>query len=345
MSPLSAWAVAAVLLGPGVELEWSAPARCPTATDVLADVDRLLGGRRLAVAVAVRAAIVAEDGGFAATVAIEPSPPRSLHARGCVALARAVALVIAVAVDPVALAERITISPESPPIVPPAPVLPDPPGFTAPSESPAPQPASGPTIAAAPAIAEEPSEPVPPEPPVARRAPPTVDHSLAVRGGLLLGATSPGTGVTGAVALAYALDRGLLRLEARALYGAPRRVDYGDEVGARVQALTLGLLACVAPGSARVKVPLCLGAEAGPLIGRGFGVDNTRLRADLWASGLAGAAVVGRVHPRIAVVAGAELALALRRPAFHVGMGGVLTRAAPVGVRALVGLEFKLSGP
>ncbi|HEY0138276.1 MAG TPA: hypothetical protein VGB85_29530, partial [Nannocystis sp.] len=105
----------------------------------------------------------------------------------------------------------------------------------------------------------------------------------------------------------------------------------------------LGVLACVAPGPARVRVPLCLGVEAGPLICRGLGVPTTRLRADLWASGLAGAAVVGRVHPRVAVVVGAELSLGLRRPAFHVGAREELTRAGAVGFRALAGLEFSLN--
>lgn len=198
VSPLSAWAVAAVLLGPGVELEWSAPDRCPTAANVLADVDRMLGERRLAVTVAVKATLVAGAGGFAATVTIDRSAPRSLHARGCAALARAVALMIAVAVDQVALAGQVTLAAEAPPpVAPPTPLVPDPPAFTAPDvgapRSPTPaSPAPAPPVIA-PSILTA-SDPLP-GPPAERRHPaPPTSHALGVRGGPLLGATRQATG-------------------------------------------------------------------------------------------------------------------------------------------------------
>lgn len=327
MSLLLASIIGGILLGPGVKLEWSAPAACPGEAEVLADVDRLLGARRLAVEVAVRAEITADRDGHAATVTIDQAAARQLRARECAALARAIALVIAVAVDPVATVEHVAIVPPPEPLEPP--IVPKPP----------PQP---PVIA--PAIVDPRPAPIaaPPPPVTPPRPRPRSEHAITVRGGVLLGVTPL---ATGAVALGYRLDRGLLRVEARALYGTPRRLDYPDGVGARLQAVTVGALACVAPERPGVRFPLCLGLEAGPVIGRAIAAEAPRLRADLWASGLAGAGLVARLGPRVALVVGAEFAVALRRPAFHVGAREVLARAPAVGVRALVGLEFFLTRP
>jgi hypothetical protein len=87
---------------------------------------------------------------------------------------------------------------------------------------------------------------------------------------------------------------------------------------------------------------LCGGLEGGPILGRGVGVANTLSPVGAWLGGLAGAAARVRVHPRVALLAGADLLVALRRPAFHVGARETLFRAAPVGLRALLGLELRL---
>lgn len=311
--PVHTWAFAGALLGSGVELEWRAPAGCPDAAAALGEVDRILAGRRLDAPVKVRVEISADADGLAATVAIDRAAPRTLRGATCEPLVRAVAVVIAVAVDP-----DLRTEPEPEPAPAPEPVVPPP----------------------APPIIAPTAPPPTPTPPPPDRPRPRAVHGLGVRGGLLAGAS---TLPTGAVGLVYGLSRGLLRVEARALYATPRRLVDADGVGVRVQAVTLGALACAAPGSARVRVPLCLGAELGPMIGRGFGVPAPRLRADLWASGLLGVAVVGRVHRRLSVVVGVELAAALRRPAFRVGDRDPL-RAPPFGARVLLGFEFVL-GP
>lgn len=311
------WALIAGLGGPGVELEWRAPEGCPAQIEVAAEVDRLLAGRRVEATVAVRAEVVKEGAGFAATVAIDAAAPRTLRASGCDALARAVALVIAVAVDPIAVAGNFA---EEPALVPAAPVL----------EPPLP--------VVVPVVQERP-EVVTRELPEPPRAPVRVFHGIGVRGGMLAGATgSP----TGAVAVVYGLERGLLRVEARVLYGTPRSIMYPQGGSARVQALTFGGLACVAAGSEWFRVPLCLGAEVGPLIGRGVDVAAPQLRADAWVSGLFAAGIVARVHRRAAIVLATEFAVALRRPAFHVGTPERLVRAPSVGARILLGVELRI---
>lgn len=317
----------------GIELEWRAPVGCSSEGEVVAEVEQLLAGRWPAEVVVVRAEVVAEGSGFTAMVAIGGAAPRMLQARECAALGRAVAVVIAVAVDPSGSSEGAV--PEAGPGVVPAP--PDAVG-----------PVGVPRRVEPDGVAVDPVVPVPVavDPVVVSepvRARPRVVHGLGVRGGVLVGATDFPTGAVGVV---YGLERGLLRVEARALYATPRRITYDrtfDGAGVRVQAVTFAALACVAPGSATLRVPLCLGAEAGPLIGKGIGVPNGLLRADLWASGLFGVGVVGRAHRRFNLMLGLEVAVALRRPAFHVGDHDPV-RSRAVGARLLFGFEFPFGG-
>lgn len=165
-------------------------------------------------------------------------------------------------------------------------------------------------------------------------------HAVGVRGGALIGLSDfPTAGIE----LTYSLERGLLRAEGRVTYATPRTITYDDVpggVGARVQAVTLGALACVSPGNATARVPMCVGAEAGPMIGRGIGVPAGQTRASLWASGLLTVAAVGRVSRRWNLIVAAEFAAALRRPAFHVGDREELVRSRAFGARILLGFEI-----
>lgn len=339
MSLLLAWALGGALTGAGVELEWTAPLGCPERAEVRADLDRFLGGRPGADALVARVDIVGagDEGGFVATVRVAGFAARTLRGGDCRVLARAAALVIAVAVDPLALAARVDDLANEP--------------GDAPSPLPEPAAAGEPPIPVEGPSAASPVEPPPaprggPPPPSGRgitaadpRARSVVTHAIGVRGGALYGAAGR---IAGAVALVYDLDRGPLRFEARAVYGAPRRVDYPDGVGVDVQSLAIGALACLAPERRWLRVPICGGVEAGPAFGLGIGAAEVRRRASAWASALVGVGLVARVHPRVAVTLAGELGVALRRPAFHVGDRAVLVRAPPVGGRVLLGLEFRV---
>ncbi|MCX4248091.1 hypothetical protein [Paraliomyxa miuraensis] len=325
------------------EPSWTAPAGCPDRARGTELLQRFLGRPP---PVPVRVVLSAEARGYAGLVEIDGAA-RTLHASDCETLARAVALVVAVSLDPVAAASMTTES-ESEPTPGPDPGrgVPEP-------ESRIPEPdldlripepdldlripepdrtASTPTRGRRPVLA---SADRPPEP-----APEPTTHAIALSGGAGL-ALLPAP--TGAARLGHAITRGGFRLQTDLTYAPPRTIAYPDEptVGGRFQSVSLGVRACFVPGSARVVAPLCAGLEGGPLIGRGVGIDQARNPVDAWVGGLASGAVVVRVHARVALTATAEVIASLRRPAFHVGSRGTLFRVPQVGLRGLLGLELR----
>lgn len=295
-------------------LEWIAPAECPDAARGADELARFLGGRALPVPARVELGASAQ--GYAATVTVARAS-RTLHGSDCETLARAAVLVVAVSLDPVATA----------------------------------------AVVSSPASAVVAATPAPPRPPTTARSPRRTTaradvrarvepplastHWLGASGGVAL-ALVPA--LTGAVRLGYAYGHRALRVQAEITYATPRAVTYPAEpkVGGRFQSVVAGVRACFAPATGRLAVPLCAGLEGGPIFGQGVGIANTRSPVGVWLGGLAGAAAVVRVHARVALVAGAELLVALRRPAFHVDPRGTLFIAAPVGLQALAGIELRL---
>lgn len=317
-------------------LEWVAPPQCPDEARGAEHLARFLGGRALSAPARVELAPSRPGAtGHVATVTVAGAT-RTLHAEDCETLARAAALVVAVSLDPVAAA-AVVLEREAE-------------GGTGGTEGEVEVEVETDVGSGAPPESIEPPQPE------RRRAswgradmPPRGDasseqagsHWLGASGGIAL-ALVPS--LTGAVRLGYAFERNALRLQAEATYGTPRTITYPAEptVGGRFQSVVFGMRACFAPAAGRVSVPLCGGLEGGPIFGRGLGIANRRSPVGAWIGGLAGAAAVVRVHPRVALTLGADLLVALRRPAFHVGDRGTLFRAAPVGLRAIAGLELRL---
>lgn len=302
-------------------LEWLAPPECPSARGGAEQLQRFLGERPLSAP--ARVELVAEGSEHVARVTVDGAT-RTLRASSCETLARAAALVIAVSLEPVTAAAVVRRERESPPEVPEAP-----PTVVAPPSVIAP-PRRSATIRRA----DRPSSPEP-------SAPLRSTHWLGASAGLGL-ALVPA--LTGAVRLGYAFERSALRLGVDLTYATPRTIPYPNEtsVGGRFQSVVLGVRACFVPGAGRITAPLCGGLEGGPMLGRGIGVIEARDPIGAWLGALAGAAAHVRVHPRLAVLGGADLLLALRRPAFHLEARETLFRAPPVGIRALAGLEVRL---
>ncbi|HWB73896.1 MAG TPA: hypothetical protein VG755_03050 [Nannocystaceae bacterium] len=297
-------------------LQWEAPSACPAADEGRDELARRLGGR-LPERGRVSVRITAAAEGWDARIVVDAAAPRELHARDCDALARAAAVVVAVAIDPLPDAARIAA------IVP-----------TAPISSPArdePPPRRHTEIVT-------PRDDAPSTRPRER----ALYHRLRASAGV---AWSPVPQLAGAIQLGYTLRsarRGLAQLEVMLLYATPRRIDYDDGVGGRFQAFTATARGCAAPQLGRVTLSVCGGVELGPLIGGGLGAQTTKTRADLWIALQAASAVAIALHRRLALVVAAELPVSVRRPAFHLGARDDLFRSPFVGVRGLLGLAVVL---
>lgn len=121
-----------------LDLDWTAPAGCPDRAEVLAHVHRLVPAPPSA-SLAVRASVREVDEGFRVELEMQGSASgaRTLRASTCASVARATALVIALALDPSASLEPEDEPPPPPPFVPPP--RPEPPPKPAqPPRSPAP---------------------------------------------------------------------------------------------------------------------------------------------------------------------------------------------------------------
>ncbi len=338
LTPGAATALATLWLGvataspatadpPEPALSWTAPTTCPDATWARASLASQLRGA-LPARTVVQIDIVPASPGFAATIAVQgdasdtPFAPRRLVARDCEALARAAVLVVAVAIDPIAV-----VGPSDPletPELPPSFELPEP-VPRAPSPSPPATPITEPLV-----------DRTPPPPP---RSPAQWHHALRLGGGV--GSTIVPT-LTGIVQLGYAAIRSGWRIETHAGWLAPVDRRYGDGAGARLQAITLSLRGCPSPAVGRVTLAVCLGLEGGPVVGRGTGVPRSNRGVSGWLAAELGVAAIVAVHPRLGLVLGAEVVAAALRPAFRLGTREDLFDAPIVGGRALVGLEVRL---
>ncbi len=314
---------------PEPALSWSAPKTCPDATWARASLASQLRGALPADTV-VQIDIVPASPGFAATIAVQgdandtPFAPRRLVARDCEALARAAVLVVAVAIDPIAV-----VGPADPrdPDDPPASFdLPDPI-----PRAPSPSPVGPATPITEPVVDRSP----PPTP----RTPARWHHALRVSGGV--GSTIVPT-LTGVVQLGYAAIRSGWRIETHAGWVVPVDRRYDDGAGARLQAVTLSVRGCPSPAVGRVTLAVCLGIEGGPVVGRGTGVPRSTRAISGWLAAELGVAAIVAVHPRLGIVLGAEVVAAALRPAFHLGTREDLFDAPIVGGRGLVGLELRL---
>lgn len=321
-----------------VAIDWQAPGSCPTRESVESAVVEASGA---AIAAADGASVVtetvveAEADGFRATVSVRrgsSTDTRVLQTEDCVLLARAVAIVIAVALDPVAVATQFTPEPEPKP-----------------EPEPEPEPITDPLPITAPEPITEP-EPItdqPPAPPP-RRSSSREDLPLEYGAGLALGVGGrvlPGAGV------GFALSPfvGIRRVHARAVvqYWLPRTQTLPNnlQAGGRFQLAAAGVRLCpnvtFGPAPDRVRLPLCAGVDFGALLGSGAGdaVQAETNASAFWSAVTleAGAAVV--IAPRVSLFAAFEGAISLSRPRFFLENGGELHESARFGPRGLIGIQ------
>ncbi len=262
---------------------------------------------------------------------------RTLEGRDCTTLTAAVALVIAVRLDPVAVTDGIwpeptRVIPVEPAPTEPVPIEPVPVGEPAP-ETP-PPPSSRSTVEPT-AATESPT----PERPRGNRLVPRVVVGTTVSGEL---------GVLPRGAAAFELTAGAAwpraRLELGGLtsIGPDAAAQSLPSVGGRFALLTGLLRACGVVARDRLEVPLCGGLELGRLRATGTGLREPATIDAPWIAITGGARPQWVPVPRVALGAALELMAPLQRHRFAIEEAGPVHAVAPVGARLGLHLELRL---
>ncbi|MCA9709138.1 MAG: hypothetical protein KDK70_25060 [Myxococcales bacterium] len=335
---------------PGMMLEWSAPAGCPSQTavrqrlsDALADSAADPRGMR------ARALVTQDDAG-GLTLELElarddgPGGRRTMQARDCHELAKAVVLIVALAVDPDVDLDALPVEPPPDPVPVPVPV-PEPGTPTMPEPEPAP-PSEPAPLDPAPSEAPEPEPPEPNEPrEPARRQASALPVGLYVTAGAGLSVLPKPTAV---LSLGAATWGRAWRAELGASYWTP--VDTfptGDTTGGRIQQWTLDARGCGLLRPGPLEIPLCAGVDGGAVHGKGLGLPAARQVTSLRLALAAGAALVwapARLRGRLALRLDAEGLVALVRARFRASPAapGLVYYTPLVGGRVSAGLEVRL---
>jgi hypothetical protein len=288
-----------------VELEWVAPAECPTGAQVLEDARGLVTGEHPASPaerMTVHAVVEAiADNRWRLSLSVGSSR-RQVEASSCAELGRAAALFLALLVDPLRREAA-----EAPPSPPPR-LVPSEPRAAAPSAAPPPRPA--------------------PEPEPARWA-------LGIGAGLDYG-TLRAPVVLGA--LGASVSVGSWEVNAYGWLGSKHTRRLRSGVGAELVPGVGILEGCYAHGfGSTFRLGPCLAGEFGVLRGRATGVDHPRSGYWPWIgldATVAFTVLVGR-HVELRGAAGG--ALPLYRPAFSVAgeqvtEPGLALRASALGL-------------
>lgn len=311
---------------PGLDVQWRGDAGCDEHV-FHGSLQRWLAHtaapRPLQVVVEARAV---GDGRFVARLELADAHDRTsreLHGASCDEVAQAAAFVTAVAVDPGVLAPR-----------------PGPPNRPAPEL--APEPPSGPS--SVPPVSELELDEPPASPPTPRRLP----LAALVRVGA--GLEALGMPRVGPLAqLAVGLQGRRWRVELVGLYRAPTPIvaERLPHVGAQIGLWTAGARGCgvVRPGP--LELPLCLGLELGQALARAHGFPDAGRGQLPWLAAVAAPALAWaprRLAGVVAVWAGLELGLPLRRGVFAVHGLGDLYPTGPVSLRVTLGVEVRIVG-
>lgn len=324
--------------------EPTSTADCPSGDVVLAEVERLLGGkpstgtnRRLFARAKVSAG---PDGAWELTLRTvlagadeEADGERTLRAPSCEDLASAAALIVALGFDPAAVAEqakRAALSPS--------------PG-AATDRAPTPAPPKRAEAAAQDRSSAEPPGRQCATPPPRRAesvAPARVRPGVWLGGGADLGSFS---------APAYALEvrAGFryqrLQLAATAAYYPPQSIPLPERpaAGGTFTLIAGGLLACSALRSFRagsLELAACGGAEIGQMHAEGFGVISPGSADGLWLAARAGAALTAALTEVAGLRLDLGLAVPIARNRFYLENAGTVYEPGYLCGRADIGVEM-----
>lgn len=261
-----------------------------------------------------------DDGGFVLTLTVS-GHARSVADSDCGKLAVAAALIVAVAADPVAVADVIDAHLRAPE---PAPRLVEPP-----------QPPN--PVEAAPSPVVETQRPE--LPPVAPRDPAT---GLS---GVVSGAVGAELAVLPRPGFAASVGGGILwsrlRLELVGVVSVPRDIEAREDpsFGARAAVAGGQVRGCWVVDAKPVEVPLCLAGEVGAVWARGFGPSiEPQAKVQTWAAAVPSLGVTGWLSQHVGLEARIAVPVGLYKPAVHLaGVDAHVFRAGAAGARLWVG--------
>jgi hypothetical protein len=304
-------------------LDWIAVDGCPSLDDVVAMTRGLTAADADWAGVSVAARVVAAGDGFALTLEIAtdgaPTQTHRLSSPTCAPLAKATALLVAIAVDPIATAERV------PPIVV-VPPPPEPPAQAAVADADAP-PAASPTV-------DRP-----------KRSASRTRFSLGVFAGPGI---AIGPGLTGVFGARAGVGWSRARLEIGGRQTLATTAVYADRpgLGAQIRGWAVHVRGCLVPRVGPIAIPLCAGALAGRTRANGQGTDADRVVHTPRVAAVASAGVRWRFAPRAVLVGTVDVEAPLVRHPYHIDEFREPVRVVylepAVGVVPTLGLEVEL---
>ena len=325
-----------------IDLRWTAPAECPAADTVRAEVDRLLGpsSARPPAPIPVTAEVTRDDQGAWRVHLETPGEGaprvREVHGATCSAIADATATILALMIDPAATlagpsAKGSAVGADRSPVD----------GARSPvgaDRSPVEADRSPVGADRSPVGADR--SPVVPDrsPVVPDRSPPPPSFRVAAWAGLdtaSLSRLSVGFGLQGAFVLgAQRFEVGVAFRPVRAVTVAARPTTGGD-----VDLLTGAAGTCRSWRWAALEFGPCLGFELGRLHAAGFGVTSPGEGSSLWAA-VEGEGLLGyRITSRIGLGLRLGAVVPLLRPRFVLANVGPVYQPPGAAARGAVGVE------
>lgn len=335
-----------------IELVWRAPPECPGRATVegyiVAGVEGLGGERRTVSAQAlVEAVLTKNEQGYRLDLQLSIDGvvlQRQIHADDCSLLARATGLIVAVSVDaalpPEAVNEAMRERAEG--------VQREDAGTQTSALSPD-DPAASAVVELPDKVDEPPTAgsreaDLQPRSATSRLQRLELGAALRISGGLQAGIL-PGIG--GGLDVSMAALGKWWRVEGHGgrLFSRTKRFDGEGPVGANFAAWSGGARGCIVPPVGRWEFPVCFGVELAQIHAEGFGAPMEFEVRTLWAGAVVSGGALWFPTRWMGLFGGLQGIAALNRPAYSGPRRPLLYRSAPVAIRAVAGLEFRLGGP
>lgn len=307
---------------PRVTLRWDAPQSCPTQAELEQEIRRYVGAAATAADKVDAAATVNRDATtyrLSLTLRTGAGQARTeLASSQCQVLADAVALKVAMALDPMAVVTGLHNTNATALETPTTPAKLLALGPVPPRPGPAPLGPGADTR-------------------VSERRPFGVHAGVGVSAGDL-----PGIGAGARFGAAW--QPGVLRLQLTAGYWPRRVVRARDGRGGAISLGEVAAFVCVVgPVGRRFEVPVCLGPEFGAMSSEGRGVADPQRTTQLWVAAVAQPGIVFKAIPnRLSLRLGLDAVIPIRRLGFRVSPTEEIYRVPQATIRSFLGLELRL---